>query len=122
MTTNPANLPTFLGTIETEGAVHGAFEVFKVADPTPEHLSDLIAAVVAAGHALEGNDDERAVFGVFPGLGRAAITDYGYDHARDVQPWSVAINHPAMGRDKAEVHVCETMEEILAVLATVSYG
>lgn len=116
---NPKGLPTFTDTIDTEGALHGAFEIgrMKISNPA---LDNLISEVTAAGHALVGNDGDRATFTCFPGLGGAAITDSG--EVGGAQAWEVAITHPAMGRGKGEVHTCETPGEVLAVLSTVSYG
>lgn len=80
------------------------------------YLKGVIDAAQGENHALIGfHAPEHAVFSCFPGLGRASVktTFDGFE---------VTIHHPAMGRYLCETHTCETPGEVLAVLATVSYG
>ncbi len=117
---NPANLPTFsrvepmpidrdASPFRDEGGFMGGGSFA---------LRAVIAAAESAGHSLTGLQAEpgreSAVFAVFPGLGGAAVRTNPHD-------FTVFIHHPAMG-NVYEVHTCADVEQILAVLATVSYG
>jgi hypothetical protein len=131
-TVNPKGLDTFTETVETEGALLGAFEASPL-NVVNERMSLLISALQGHHHTLQDSDGDRSIFACFPGLGRASVTatvfEDGIFEAPDQKPeysrtpsWQVVITHPAMGRGKGEVHLCTTYAEVLAVLATVSYG
>lgn len=78
-------------------------------------LRAVIKAVEAAGHKLTGlhaePGNENAVFKVFYGLGVASISSNPHD-------FTVNLHHEMMGK-RYEVHVCDTTEQILAVLSSV---
>ena len=128
--TNPYNLPTFTDVISTERDLSDAFEI-KV---RPTALHNLGVTLHEQKRAFNiAADHERITFDVFPGLGRVAITctfiEDGIFEAPDQKPqytrtpaFQVVITHPAMGRGRGEVHLCTDTEQVLAVLATVSYG
>ncbi len=116
---NPHGLSTYSGQIETDEALASVFDVSGGREATAE-LTDLIGKVTAAGHALTGADDDRAVFSCYPGLGSAQVEDAGQETG--VMIWSVIVHHPAMGRGQAETHLCENTDQVLEVLSTVSYG
>lgn len=119
MDLNPKGLPTFTGSIETQEALISVMDVSAGRKPTGD-LPTMISKITAAGHALIGADDDRAAFTCFPGLGSASIEDVGQEDGHIV--WYVIITHPAMDQCKGESHLCDNAEQILAVLATVSYG
>jgi hypothetical protein len=135
-TVNPKGLPTFTGTIETEDALHSAFETSPL-NVVNERMSLLISALQGHHHTLQDSDGDQSIFACFPGLGRASVTDTvleDFENAGQTTNgtqiseytrtpvFKVVITHPAMGRGKGEVHLCTTYAEVLAVLATVSYG
>ena len=117
---NPANLPTFsrVEPMPLDRDANPFREAGTFMRVPPFDLQEVITAAQEAGHTMTGlyaePESERAVFSVFPGLGGAAVRTNPDD-------FTVCVHHPAMG-NVYEVHICAEVEQVLAVLATVSYG